>query len=153
MKHKIEGGREAGELIDWEQEFDEIGFGNQMRVPGGKYGAKRVELKSFLRSKLLAQQEEFEKERDEFKRTLNSGRKMYLEGLKDGEKGGGYVDIDKDSGDRITGLIEYQDTIVVFKERSVWQVTLSVSSGLVIPTVNQKKVLGLTVKLGAGTIA
>ena len=49
--------------------------------------------------------------------------------------GGGYVDIDKDSGDRITGLIEYQDTIVVFKERSVWQVTLSVSSGLVIPTV------------------
>jgi hypothetical protein len=49
--------------------------------------------------------------------------------------GGGYVDIDKDSGDRITGLIEYQDAIVVFKERSVWQVTLSVSGSLVIPTV------------------
>lgn len=49
--------------------------------------------------------------------------------------GGGYVDIDKDSGDHITGLIEYQDTIVVFKERSVWQVTLSVSGDLVIPTV------------------
>lgn len=49
--------------------------------------------------------------------------------------GGGYVDIDKDSGDQITGLVEYQDTIVVFKERSVWQVTLAVSGDLVIPTV------------------
>lgn len=33
---------------NWEAEFDEIGFGNQMRVPGGKYGAKRVELKTFI---------------------------------------------------------------------------------------------------------
>lgn len=49
--------------------------------------------------------------------------------------GGGYIDIDKDSGDRVTGLIEYQDSIVVFKERSIWQVTLSVSGDLVIPTV------------------
>lgn len=49
--------------------------------------------------------------------------------------GGGYVDIDKDSGDHITGLIEYQDTIVAFKERSIWQITLSVSGDLVIPTV------------------
>ncbi len=49
--------------------------------------------------------------------------------------GGGDVDIDKDSGDVITGLIEFQDTIVVFKERSVWQVTLAASGELVIPTV------------------
>jgi hypothetical protein len=49
--------------------------------------------------------------------------------------GGGYVDIDKDSGDRITGLIEFQDSIVVFKERSIWQVTLAVSGDLVIPTI------------------
>ncbi len=49
--------------------------------------------------------------------------------------GGGYVDIDKDSGDHVTGLIEFQDAIVVFKERSVWQVTLSTSGSLVIPTV------------------
>lgn len=49
--------------------------------------------------------------------------------------GGGYIDIDKDSGDRITGLIEYQDSIVVFKERSIWQVTLAASGDLVIPTV------------------
>lgn len=49
--------------------------------------------------------------------------------------GGGYVDIDKDSGERVTGIIEYQDAIIVFKDRSVWQVTLSVSGSLVIPTV------------------
>lgn len=49
--------------------------------------------------------------------------------------GGGYVDIDKDAGDQITGLIEFQDSIIVFKERSVWQVTLSASGDLVIPTV------------------
>lgn len=49
--------------------------------------------------------------------------------------GGGYVDIDKDSGDRITGLIEYQDSIIVFKERSVWQVTLAAEGEIVIPTV------------------
>ncbi len=49
--------------------------------------------------------------------------------------GGGYVDIDKDAGDVITGLIEFQDAIVVFKERSIWQVTLSTSGSLVIPTI------------------
>lgn len=49
--------------------------------------------------------------------------------------GGGYVDIDKDSGDIITGIIEFQDAIVVFKERSVWQVTLAASGEVVIPTV------------------
>lgn len=49
--------------------------------------------------------------------------------------GGGYVDIDKDSGDRITGLIEFQDAIVVFKERSIWQVTLAAVGALVVPTV------------------
>lgn len=50
--------------------------------------------------------------------------------------GGGYVDIDKDAGDHITGLIEYQDKIVVFKERSVWQVSLEAEGSLVIPTVS-----------------
>lgn len=33
---------------EWEKEFDEIGFGNQAMIPGGKYGAKRVELKKFI---------------------------------------------------------------------------------------------------------
>lgn len=49
--------------------------------------------------------------------------------------GGGNVDIDKDAGDEITGLIEFQDSIVVFKERSIWQVTLAASGSIVVPTV------------------
>jgi hypothetical protein len=49
--------------------------------------------------------------------------------------GGGYIDIDKDSGDVVKGLIEFQDKIIVFKERSIWEVTLSTVDGLVIPTV------------------
>lgn len=49
--------------------------------------------------------------------------------------GGGYIDIDKDAGDVITGLIEFQDAIIVFKERSIWQVTLAASGALVVPTV------------------
>ena len=49
--------------------------------------------------------------------------------------GGGYVDIDKDSGDVITGIIDSFDSILVFKERSIWQVTLSAQLGIVIPTV------------------
>lgn len=49
--------------------------------------------------------------------------------------GGGYVDIDKDTGDRVTGLIEFQDAIIVFKERSIWKVTFTTDGSLVIPTV------------------
>ena len=49
--------------------------------------------------------------------------------------GGGYIDIDKDAGDEVKGLIEYQDAIVVFKERSIWSVTLAVSGDIVVPTV------------------
>lgn len=49
--------------------------------------------------------------------------------------GGGYVDIDKDAGDEVKGLVEFQDAIVVFKERSIWSVTLSVSGDIVVPTV------------------
>lgn len=50
--------------------------------------------------------------------------------------GGGYIDIDKDAGDEVKGLIEFQDAIIVFKERSIWKVTLAVSGDLVIPTVS-----------------
>jgi hypothetical protein len=49
--------------------------------------------------------------------------------------GGGYVDIDKDAGDFITGLIEFQESIIVFKQRSIWKVTLATQDALVIPTV------------------
>jgi hypothetical protein len=49
--------------------------------------------------------------------------------------GGGYIDIDKDAGDEIKGLIEFKDAIYIFKERSIWAVTLSLSGDIVIPTV------------------
>ena len=49
--------------------------------------------------------------------------------------GGGDLDIDKDSGDFITGLIEYQDQVIVFKQRSIWAVTFSVEDGIVIPAL------------------
>ena len=49
--------------------------------------------------------------------------------------GGGYIDIDKDAGDEVKGIIEFQDAIIVFKERSIWSVTLAVSGDIVVPTV------------------
>lgn len=41
--------------------------------------------------------------------------------------GAQYIDIDKDDGDKITGLTTFQDSIIVFKERSIHQVTLDTS--------------------------
>lgn len=38
--------------------------------------------------------------------------------------GGGYVLVDPDSGDDITGLKVHGDKIIVFKENSIWQVSL-----------------------------
>jgi hypothetical protein len=51
--------------------------------------------------------------------------------------GGGYVDISKDDGDQIRGVISFQDKIVVWKERSIWQVSLDFNSsfGLVVPAL------------------
>ena len=40
------------------KEFNEIGFGNQAIIPGGKYGAKRVELKDWLTTALSQVQAE-----------------------------------------------------------------------------------------------
>lgn len=42
--------------------------------------------------------------------------------------GANFIDVDKDDGDRITGLTTFQDSVVVFKERSIHQVTLDSSS-------------------------
>lgn len=42
--------------------------------------------------------------------------------------GANFIDIDKDDGDRITGLCTFQDSVIVFKERSIHQITLD-SSG------------------------
>ncbi len=46
--------------------------------------------------------------------------------------GAAFVDIDKDDGDAITGLATFQDSVIVFKKRSIHQITLD-SSGT--PTV------------------
>lgn len=43
-----------------------------------------------------------------------------------------FIDIEKNDGDKITGLATFQDSIIVFKERSIHQITLD-SSG--IPSV------------------
>lgn len=40
-------------------------------------------------------------------------------------QGGGYIDIDVDGGDNITGLGIFQDKIIVFKEKSIWQLTIT----------------------------
>lgn len=39
--------------------------------------------------------------------------------------GANFIDIDKDDGDKITGLATFQDNVIVFKERSIHQLTLS----------------------------
>lgn len=61
-----------------------------------------------------------------------SGKKsrvMFSGKLQNAEKfhwsqGGGYIDIDIDSGDDITGLELFQNKIVVFKEKSIWELTI-----------------------------
>lgn len=42
--------------------------------------------------------------------------------------GANFVDIDKDDGDRVTAFATFQDSVIVFKERSIHQLTLD-SSG------------------------
>jgi len=49
--------------------------------------------------------------------------------------GGGRQPIDKDSGDDITGLGIFQDRVIVFKERSIWEVTFTSSGQLQIPVI------------------
>jgi hypothetical protein len=53
-----------------------------------------------------------------------SGRYPYQERF-DWYAGGGYVYIEPDSGENITGLGIHQEKLVVFKENSVWQVNLN----------------------------
>lgn len=43
--------------------------------------------------------------------------------------GGGYIDVSKNDGDKVTGIYFYQNTIIVFKTRSIWKFSFS-SSGL-----------------------
>jgi hypothetical protein len=53
-----------------------------------------------------------------------SGRWPYQERF-DWYAGGGYIEIEPDSGQNITGLGIHQEKLVVFKENSVWQVLLN----------------------------
>jgi len=48
--------------------------------------------------------------------------------------GANYIDINKGDGDKITGLAKFQGVVIIFKERSVYQMSLS-SSG--VPTITQ----------------
>lgn len=57
-------------------------------------------------------------------KVLISGRYPFHERF-DWYAGGGYVYIEPDSGQNITGLGIHQEKLVVFKENSVWQVTLN----------------------------
>lgn len=41
------------------------------------------------------------------------------------------IDINKDDGDKITGLAKYQDVLIIFKERSVWQLTFDAAASSV----------------------
>lgn len=54
-------------------------------------------------------------------------------------KGGGYVDISKDDGEVITGLAQFENRIIVFKERSIYQLTLTYNGdlGVVEPIVSK----------------
>ena len=42
--------------------------------------------------------------------------------------GGGYISIEPDAGDDITGLEVYENKVIVFKERSIWQITFTFQS-------------------------
>lgn len=54
-------------------------------------------------------------------------------------KGGGYVDINKDDGEQITAIKEFEGKIIVWKERSTYQVTLTYNAtyGIVEPIVQK----------------
>lgn len=51
--------------------------------------------------------------------------------------GANFVDIAKDDGDRITGLGKFQDALIVFKERSIYQVTFDNSGTPVVAAVTK----------------
>lgn len=61
---------------------------------------------------------------DQPTRVLISGRYPDQERF-DWFAGGGFVDIEPDSGQHITGLGIHQEKLVIFKENSVWQVALN----------------------------
>jgi hypothetical protein len=49
------------------------------------------------------------------------------------------IDISKFDGDKITGFAKYQDALIIFKERSIYQLTFDASSGVpsILPCLKQ----------------
>jgi len=48
---------------------------------------------------------------------------------------GNFIDIDENDGDKITGLAKWQDLLVIFKERSIYQLSFDASNLPVISTI------------------
>lgn len=51
--------------------------------------------------------------------------------------GANFVDINKNDGDKITGLAKFQDALIVFKERSVFQLTFDATGTPVVAAVTK----------------
>jgi len=68
--------------------------------------------------------------------------------------GGGYVSIEKNSGDRygITGLAEKEGKIIAFKGNSIYQVTISFNSSLGINEATVQKLIDGLGCISAGTV-
>lgn len=49
--------------------------------------------------------------------------------------GAKYIDVNVGDGDKITGLAKFQNAVIIFKERSIYSMTLDVTSGA--PTISQ----------------
>lgn len=58
-------------------------------------------------------------------KVLISGRSPYHERF-DLSFGGNFINIEQDAGDNITGIESFRDRIIVFKQKSIWQITLGV---------------------------
>ena len=57
-------------------------------------------------------------------KVLISGRAPFNERF-DLSFGGNFIQIEQDSGDDITGLANFRDRIIVFKQKSIWQIILT----------------------------
>jgi hypothetical protein len=51
--------------------------------------------------------------------------------------GANYVDVNKDDGDKITGLAKFQDVLIIFKEKSIFQLTFDSTGTPVIAAVTK----------------
>lgn len=67
-------------------------------------------------------------------------------------RGGGYIDISKDDGQEGTGHIEFENRVVCFKERSIYQVTLTYNSTLGVVEPIKRKINGAVGCVAPNTI-